>query len=107
MASDRADCLAGCTAVPTEGVWSATWQNGLARAAFLALVLVFTFVWLNLRRPAPAHPHGPVLLLVFWLDFVTHMPTQNPSAQRSVYTPGWASAHLKFDAAAPAGPIAA
>jgi len=36
------------------------------------------------------------LLLVVWLDFVTHMPAQNPGVQRSVYTPGWASAYLKF-----------
>jgi hypothetical protein len=40
---------------------------------------------------------GCGLLLVVWLDFVTHMPTQNPGVQRSVYSPGWASAQLKFD----------
>ena len=79
-----------------EGVWRATWQNGLARAAFLALVVVFTLACLNssgLRRVLL----GCLLLLVFWLDFVTHMPAQNPSAQRSVYSPGWASARLKFN----------
>jgi hypothetical protein len=34
---------------------------------------------------------------VVWLDFVTHTPTQNPGAQRAVYSPGWASAHLNFN----------
>jgi hypothetical protein len=79
-----------------EGVWRATWQNGLARAAFLALVLLFTIACLNSSGPRRVL-FGCFLLLVVWLDFVTHMPTQNPGAQRSVYSPGWASAHLKFN----------
>ena len=80
----------------TEGVWSDTWQNGLARAAFLMVVLVFTFVCLS-ASGARRVLFGCLLLLVVWLDFVTHMPAQNPGAQRSVYTPGWASEHLKFE----------
>jgi hypothetical protein len=80
----------------TEGVWSATWQNGLARAAFLVLVLGFAFACLN-ASGARRVLFGCVLLLVVWLDFVTHMPAQNPGVQRSVYTPGWASEHLKFE----------
>jgi hypothetical protein len=80
----------------TEGFWSATWQNGLARAAFLVLVLIFTFAGLNASGSRRVL-FSCFLLLVVWLDFVKHMPAQNPGAQRSVYTPGWASEHLKFE----------
>ena len=79
-----------------EGVWRATWQNGLARAAFLALFLLFTIACLN-SSGSRRVLLGCFLVLVVWLDFVTHMPAQNPGAQRSVYTPGWASAYLKFN----------
>ena len=34
--------------------------------------------------------------VLFWLDLVTHMPTQNPGAKPSVYAPGWARAQLKL-----------
>jgi len=79
-----------------EGVWRATWQNGLARAGFL--VMVFLFAIACVRSSGPRRVlFGCGLLLVVWLDFVTHMPTQNPGVQRSVYSPGWASAQLKFD----------
>ncbi len=37
---------------------------------------------------------GGCLLVLFWLDFVTHMPTQNPGAKPSVYAPGWARAQF-------------
>ena len=39
---------------------------------------------------------GCLLLVLFWLDFVTHVPTQNPGAKPSVYAPGWARAQLKL-----------
>ena len=35
---------------------------------------------------------GGCLLVLFWLDFVTHAPTQNPGAKPSVYAPGWVRA---------------
>src|ERR1035441_9222336 len=79
-----------------EGVWRATWQNGLARAGFLALWLLFTITCLSSSGPRRVL-FGCGLLLVVWLYFVTHMPTQNPGVQRSVYAPGWASAQLRFD----------
>jgi hypothetical protein len=39
---------------------------------------------------------GCLLLVAFWLDFLTHAPNQNPGASPEVYTPGWARAQLKF-----------
>ncbi len=80
----------------TDGVWRATWQNGMTRAVFLALALLLIFACANSagRRRVLL---GALLLLVFWLDFLTHMPAQNPGVQRSVYSPGWASAQLKLD----------
>ncbi len=87
-------CLAA--RLPSTGsVWVATWQNGMVRGVFLLLTLAFTFACLRTEGTRRALL-GCLLLLVVWLDFVTHMPTQNPGVLRSVYTPGWASAHLKF-----------
>jgi hypothetical protein len=76
-----------------EEAWRATWQSGLSRAVFLVLVFLFTSVllWSDGRRRILA---GCFLLVLFWLDFVTHMPTQNPGAKPSVYAPGWARAQL-------------
>ena len=78
-----------------DGDWHATWLNALTRMAFLALVLLFGITCLN-SSGRQRILSGCFLLLVFWLDFVTHMPTQNPGVQPSVYTPGWASTHLKL-----------
>jgi hypothetical protein len=78
-----------------DGDWHATWQNALSRAAFLALAILFGIACIN-SSGRQRILFGCFLLLVFWLDFVTHVPTQNPGAQPSVYTPGWASAHLKL-----------
>jgi hypothetical protein len=80
----------------TAGVWSATWQNGLARGVFLAVGLLLAAAWAR-SSGEMRMLCGCCVLLVFWLDFVTHMPTQNPGVQRSVYTPGWASAYLKLN----------
>ena len=76
-----------------EDAWRATWQSGLSRAAFLILAFLFTsaLLWSNGRRRIL---FGCFLLVLFWLDFVTHMPTQNPGAKPSVYAPGWARAQL-------------
>jgi hypothetical protein len=75
--------------------WRATWQSGLSRAAFLILAFLFTsaLLWSDGRRRIL---FGCFLLVIFWLDFVTHTPTQNPSAKPSVYAPGWAREQLKL-----------
>ena len=59
VASDRNACWLASKCPQPEGVWRATWQNGLARAAFLALVFLFTIACLKLGWP----PAGPVRLL--------------------------------------------
>jgi hypothetical protein len=76
-----------------EDAWRATWQSGLSRAAFLILAFLFTsaLLWSNGRRRIL---FGCFLLVLFWLDLVTHTPTQNPGAKPSVYAPGWARAQL-------------
>jgi len=76
-----------------DDAWRATWQSGLSRAAFLVLAFLFTsaLLWSDGRRRVLL---GCFLLVLFWLDFVTHTPTQNPGAKPSVYAPGWARAQL-------------
>ena len=79
-----------------EDSWRATWQSGLSRAAFLVLVVLVTAALLGSsgrRRML----FGCCLLVLFWLDFVTHAPTQNPRAKPSVYAPSWARAQLKLN----------
>ena len=79
-----------------EDAWCATWQSGLSRAAFLVLILLGTAALLGSagRRRVL---FGCLLLLLFWLDFVTHAPMQNPGVKTSVYAPGWARAELKLN----------
>jgi hypothetical protein len=68
--------------------WPATFKNALARAAcsalFLGLLLaVQTSNRLNLRRLLQV-----ALLVVTWLDFMTHAPRQNPTVPRLAFQPG-------------------
>jgi hypothetical protein len=78
-----------------EDTWRATWQSGFSRAVFLILAFLFAAVLLRSdgRRRIL---FGCLLLVLFWLDLVTHAPTQNPSAKSSVYAPGWARAQLRL-----------
>ncbi|MGO8925447.1 MAG: YfhO family protein [Limisphaerales bacterium] len=79
-----------------EDAWRATWQSGLSRAAFLVLILLGTAALLGSagRRRVLL---GCLVLLLFWLDFVTHAPAQNPGVKTSVYAPGWAREQLKLN----------
>ena len=78
---------------PTDDT-RATLLNGLTRAAFLiasagllvAMIRTTNPVW---RRFAPV-----ALLLVAWLDVLTHEPTQNPTVAPWIYEPGLARAKL-------------
>jgi hypothetical protein len=78
-----------------EDAWRATCQSALSRAAFLVLACLCAsaLLWSDGRRRIL---FGCLLLVLFWLDLVTHMPTQNPGAKPSVYSPGWARAQLKL-----------
>ncbi len=72
----------------------ATLLNGLSRACFLLLTGALLLV---LARPgnAPLRRLAPLcLLVVAWLDVLTHEPTQNPTAPPSVYAPGLARQKL-------------
>jgi hypothetical protein len=73
----------------------ATWYNALTRAAVLMLILLFTTGLLKSQGRLRILL-SCLLLVVFWLDFVTHVPTQNPTVPGSVYTPGWVKANLKW-----------
>jgi len=81
------------SAIP-EDAWRATWQSGLSRAAFLILIALVTAALLcahGLWRTLC----GGLLVLVFWLDLLTHTPTQNPGVDSAVYRPGWTRAQLQ------------
>jgi hypothetical protein len=75
----------------------ATLLNGLSRAGFLLLTGALLLVLARtgnapLRRLAPF-----CLLVVAWLDVLTHEPTQNPTAPPSVYAPGLARQKLALN----------
>jgi hypothetical protein len=74
---------------PSPGsVWRATWQNGLSRAGFLVLLAVLAGASLRARGQRRILL-SCLLLAACWLDLVSAVPSQNPSVQPGVYTPGW------------------
>ena len=81
---------------PTDDV-RATLFNGITRAFFLlvtgALLLVVA------RKPKPGLRHlAPLLLIVvLWLDVLTHEPAQNPTAPPSIYAAGLAREKLAMN----------
>jgi hypothetical protein len=79
-----------------DDVWRATWQNALARAGAFAVIafIGFRFLRASGRRRTLL---GALVLVLFWLDFITHAPNQNPTTPRLVYAPGWARAQLKLE----------
>ncbi len=75
----------------------ATLFNGLSRAWFLLLTgALLLFLMLpsksNWRRLAPL-----LLILVAWLDVLTHEPTQNPTSPPGIYTFGLAREKLAMN----------
>ena len=73
--------------LPTEQ-WPVLCNNGLLRLGFL--VLIFGGLSFLARISAPRQKvMGAVLLLAcLWLDFITHVPRQNPTVDSSVFEPG-------------------
>jgi len=81
--------------IPAD-VWRATWHSGLSRTGFLCLILaILGLVFAPRCRRNRAL--GGVLLVVFWLDLLTHTPNQNPSADPSIYAAGRVRAQQKSD----------
>ena len=81
--------------IPADA-WRATWQSGLSRAAFLALIFLLGAAFLRSRGRGRTLL-GCLLLAAFWLDLITHVPNQNPSVRPGVYASGLASAELKWN----------
>ena len=83
---------------PGQGVWRVTWENGLARAGFLFLMVLLGAALLSSsgRRRILCLC---LLLVLFWFDSTTYVPTQNPTVKPSVYSPGWANTHLNWSPA--------
>ncbi len=75
--------------------WAATAANAAWRALFLALALGILYWFVT--RPNRRARCGLMLLIVFWLDVLTHMPWQNPTIDPSVYQPGLPFAKIKLD----------
>jgi hypothetical protein len=66
--------------------WTAVAANGLQRAGFL--ILIIGLLCLLVRRPAGRGWTGLALLVLLWLDVLTHEPWQNPTVDPSIYQPG-------------------
>ncbi len=77
-------------------VWRMTLKNGLLRAIFLILIF-FLLRLLSRTTGRNRLLSGCLLLVLFWLDFRTHVPAQNPTASPEIYKPGWAATHIAWD----------
>jgi len=65
--------------------WRTTFQSGLSRAAFLILILLVLARYLGSTGQNKIFWSGAILL-VFWLDLLSHAPLQNPTASPLVYS---------------------
>ncbi|MEO8426403.1 MAG: hypothetical protein ABI651_04745, partial [Verrucomicrobiota bacterium] len=68
-----------------KGEWRATWPNGLARVFFLAVTLTLLLGSVRLMTWKKHLLLRGTLLLVLWLDVLTHAPRQNPVVTRAVF----------------------
>ncbi len=75
-------------------IWGAFWRNGLTRAALFGAMILSLAALLQARGSRQVIL-GSFLLLLCWLDLLTHVPSQNPVVRSAVYSPGWAAEHLK------------
>jgi hypothetical protein len=62
--------------------WPTTLRNGAERAAFL-LVSAAAAIWASKSRRLFVFP---LVLLLLWLDLITHLPANNPTATPDVFT---------------------
>jgi len=70
---------------PDNG-WRLTCQNGLSRAALLVLILLVLARAVGPRGQKRVF-WGCLVLIVFWLDLLSHAPSQNPTVSPLVYSP--------------------
>jgi len=72
--------------------WPRIFRNGLGRALFLVLALSALCAFRRWRSSGrPGVLLGAGLLMILWLDIVTHVPRQNPSIVRAALQPGMAA----------------
>ena len=67
---------------------SAAVINGIARIGFLAITVMVLGALLRRSEEKSQTVVFGALLLITWLDLRTHVPTQNPTADPSVFAPG-------------------
>ncbi len=80
----------------TADLWKALWQSGASRAIFL-IVTCLAIAALLKADGGRRILIGCFLLCAFWLDFVTHVPNQNPGAKPFIYNPGWVKTQLNLN----------
>ena len=78
-------------------VWPAIWQNALARAAFLTLTLATLGALALFSRQQSRTLAGLGVLVLIWLDGMTHVPRQNPTVSPAVFAPGLLSSIAKME----------
>jgi hypothetical protein len=71
--------------------------NGIARAFFLLMTGALLLVVAREPKPGLRHFAPLLLILVLWLDVLTHEPTQNPTAPPPIYTSGLAREKLAMN----------
>jgi hypothetical protein len=64
----------------------ATLSNGISRGLFLLTTGALLLFLASVSKPGPRRIASLILVLVAWLDVITHEPTQNPTAPPTIYT---------------------
>jgi len=68
--------------------WPETWKNALVRAACFTVFLSLLLSAQNAAKMKVRRLLQIALIVVTWLDFMTHTPRQNPTVPRAVLEPG-------------------
>ena len=66
--------------------WSSTFSNGLTRIAFLAALGGSVFILLRMQGSSRQWLFQCLILLLVWLDLMSHVPPQNPTLDREALT---------------------
>ncbi|MDB6066361.1 MAG: hypothetical protein JWR26_2569 [Pedosphaera sp.] len=70
-----------------QEVWAVTAQNGLGRVVLLIAVLGTVLLLFRVTRIRSQVLACLALLLLVWMDVLSHEPTQNPTAHRTAFQP--------------------